>query len=265
MKFRRRFLALGWAAGIAASGGENRAPDLASAWQALSIGSYDAAFAQFDALGGSRAARLGAALAVMQRAPMTTSSLAAARERFTALTAIDDEYGHAAHYFLGRLAGLNAFTPEPVEAALHFEHLAASGADDTWCRLALVKLAILRLSGATGKLSDEPRLASAEPLLARTRDPTTLRDLHVVIADARLHARRYDATTLAHLRAAFDLTPAGDTARADLAVQVGRLAEILGDRAVAEQHYRLFLEENPRERRAYTVSDALAKLEGPTR
>jgi hypothetical protein len=259
MKSRCWLLALGVAAGTA-SGTETAAPSLPAAWQALSVGTYDAALAQFEALGSSRPARLGAALALMQRAPMTNSSLAAARERFISLTSVEDEYGHAAHYFLGRLAGLNAFTPDVAEAAHRFEHLVATGADDTWCRLALVKLAILRLSTSTA--ADDQRFAAAEPLLAHTRDPATLRDLHVVIAEARLHARRYDAATLAHLRAAFDLTQPGDTLRPDLAVQVGRLAEKLGERAIAKQHYQLFLEENPRERRAYTVGDALAKLEG---
>jgi hypothetical protein len=50
--------------------------------------------------------------------------------------------------------------------------------------------------------------------------------------------------------------------RADLLIQVARLASLLGDRATARVNYERFLQDYPKERRCFTVSEALAHLDG---
>ena len=154
-------------------------------------------------------------------------------------------------------------TPDLPAAAREYEQLVATGADDPWCRLALVKLAILRLTilPTTGTLAEQ--LAGVEPLLARTRDAATQHDLHLVIAEARLNHELYDALTLSHLEAALATTREADTMRADMLVQVARVAAMLGDQAKAADHYSRFLRDYPKERRFHTVTSALAQLGKP--
>lgn len=237
-------------------------PTLADAWQSLSVGFYSDAIDQFNATGSSREAQLGLAIAQLNRPPVTPSSLAEAQRQLTLLASGDDAFGHAARYFLGRLQQIHPMTPDPTAAAREYERLVATGADDTWCRLALVKLAILRLSvlPAAGTLAVQ--LAAVEPLLARTADPATQHDLHLVIAEARLNHEIYDAITLGHLQAALATTREADTMRADILIQVARVATLLGDQATAKAHYERFLHDYPKERRFFTVSTALAHLGG---
>jgi tetratricopeptide (TPR) repeat protein len=231
-------------------------------WQALSIGQYVEAIDLFDTAGASREVQLGLAIAQLNRPPVTPSSLAEAQRQLEALAG-DDALGHAARYFLGRLQQIHPMRPDPAAAARDYEALVATGTDDTWCRLALVKLAILRLTVLRTPGALPEQLAAVEALLARTSDPATLHDLHLVMAEARLNHEIYDATTLGHLRAALATTRESDTMRADLLIQVGRLASMLGERDVAREHYARFLHDYPKERRNYTVSMALTHLDGP--
>jgi len=235
-------------------------PSLAEAWQTLSIGFYSDAREQFTTTAPSREAQLGLAIAQLNRPPITPSSLANAQQQLARLAARDDITGHAARYFLGRLLQIHPMTPDPMAAAHEYERLVATGADDLWCRLALVKLTILRLTilPAPGTLSAQ--LAAVEPLLELTSDPATQHDLHLVIAEARLNHEFYDAATLGHLQAALATTRESDTMRADMLIQVARVATLLGQRAVAQDHYERFLRDYPKERRFYTVTSALAHL-----
>jgi hypothetical protein len=249
---------------VAARATENTpAPSLADAWQTLSIGFYPDAIDQFTATGSSREAQLGLAIAQLNRPPVTPSSLADAQRQLEQLAAGNDTTSHAARYFLGRLLQIHPMTPDPAAAAHEYERLLATGADDTWCRIALVKLAILRLTVLAAPGAVPAQLSAVEPLLTRTADPATLHDLHLVLAEVRLSHGIYDAAALGHLRAALATTREADTMRADLLIQVARLASLLGDRATAKEHYERFLRDYPKERRAFTVSSALAHLDGP--
>lgn len=239
------------------------APTLADAWQSLSVGEYVEAIDAFNAAGASREQALGLAIAQINRPPVTPASLAEAQRRFTALATGADETAHAAHYFLGRILQLHPFSPDPVAAAREYEALVATGADDTWCRLALLKLAILRLTILPGPASPAARFAAVEPMLEQTRDPVTRRDLHLVIAEARLNRQVYDSVTLGHLQVALAATGPSDALRPDLLVQTGRLASLLGDRATARASYEAFLKECPKDRRWYTINSAVAHLDGP--
>ena len=236
---------------------------LAEAWQTLSTGQCDDAIRQFAAAGASREARLGLAMAQFNRPPVTASSLDDARQQFEQLTAGNDEVGHAARYFLGRLQQLHPLNPDPAAAARTYERLIATGADDRWCRLGLVKLAVLRLTVLPSPNGFAAQLASAEPLLARTADPVTQRDLHLVISEVRLHHELYDAGTLGHLQAALGEPTLPADLRADLLIQTARLSLKLGDPATARAHYERFLREFPKDRRHFTVQEALAHLGRP--
>jgi hypothetical protein len=256
-------LATGLLAAMAARAAEKTLPPtLADAWQTLSIGFYSDAADQFSATASLREARLGLAIAQLNRPPVTPSSLDEAQRRLAELAGGNDATSHAARYFLGRLLQIHPMAPDPAAAAREYEGLVATGADDPWCRLALVKLAILRLTVLPAVGSVAEQLGAVEPLLTRTSDPATLHDLHLVLAEARLNHEIYDTVTLGHLRAALATTRESDPTRADILVQVGRLASLLGDRPTAKENYERFLRDYPKERRAFTVSMALAHLDG---
>lgn len=257
MKFRRWLLVCLSAVLLPALHG---APaSLTPAWQALSDGFYEEAMRQFATAGDSREAQLGLAMAQCNRAPITASSLDQAREQFERLASGDDEISHAARYFLGRLQQLHPLSPDVTAAARRYEQLVATGADDRWCRLALVKLAVLRLTGSASPES----IAAVEPMLTRTADPVTRRDLHLVISEVRLHRGMIDATTFAHLQAALDEPTLPADLRADLLIQTARVALQLSDQAMARAHYERFIREFPKDRRLFTIQQALAHLGEP--
>lgn len=237
-------------------------PTPAEAWQTLSVGLYADAFDQFAAAGHTREAQLGLAIAQLNRPPVTPASIDEAQHALTELAAGKDTTSHAARYFLGRLQQLHPMAPDPRAAAAEYERLVATGADDPWCRLALIKLAILRLTVLPAPGPLPAQLAAVEPLLARTTDVATQHDLHLVISEARMNHGIYDAITLGHLQAALASTAATDSSRADLLIQVGRVASLQGNYALAREHYEKFLHDYPQERRAFTVGEAMAHLGG---
>ena len=245
-----------------APGVNAQTPGLTSQWQTLSYGFYDDAGEAFARAGDSGEARLGAAIAKVNSSPVTTASLADAQRQLTDLVA-NDEIGRAAHYFLGRLHQLHPIAPDPFAAAREFEALVATGADDVWCRLALVKLAILRLTTLPGPDDPGARVASVEALFDRTTDPATRRDLHLVIAEVCLRQQRYDAATREHLLAALAAPSPGADVRADLLIQVARVSQLMGDAVAAREHYERFVRDYPRDRRRPTVELILAGGETP--
>lgn len=249
-------------AGFAAQGVRGQTPALAPTWETLSYGFYNDAGEAFDRAGDGREARLGAAIAHVNRSPVTATSLADAERQLTALRA-NDEIGRAAHYFLARLYQLHPIEPDPVAAAREFEALVATGADDVWCRLALVKLAILRLTTLPGPDDPAARTATVAPLFARTTDPATQRDLHLVIAEVCLRSQRYDAATRAHLLAALEAPSLGADVRADLLIQIARVSQLMNDAITARDYFARFVREFPRDRRRPTVDLILAGGEAP--
>lgn len=236
--------------------------ELSSHWEALSYGFYNDAGDAFARSGDSREARLGAAIAQANRSPVTAASLAEAARQLEALSTNDD-LGRAAHYFRARLYHLHPIQPDLSAAAQAYDALIATGADDVWCRLALVKLAILRLTTLPGPADLDARLAAVEPLFARTADPGARRDLHLVIAEVCLHHQRYDANTRSHLQAALAAPEVGTDVQADLLIQIARVSQLMGDAATARAHFERFVREFPRDRRRPTVELILAGRETP--
>ncbi|MBX3750827.1 MAG: hypothetical protein KF897_12130 [Opitutaceae bacterium] len=235
---------------------------LTQAWETLSYGFYDDAGEAFARAGDSREARLGAAIAKVNSSPVTAASLADAQRQLSALVA-NDEIGRTAHYFLGRLHQLHPIAPDPIAAAREFEALVATAADDAWCRLALVKLAILRLTTLPGPDDPAARVATVRPLFEQTTDPATRRDLHLVVAEVCLRQQRYDAATREHLLSALAAPSPGADVRADLLIQIARVSQLMGDAATARDYYERFVRDYPRDRRRPTVELILAGGETP--
>ncbi len=249
-------------AGATLLGVHGQTPALRPAWETLSYGFYNDAGEAFARAGDSREARLGAAIAQVNSSPVTVASLADAQRQLTALVA-NDEIGRAAHYFLGRLHQLHPIAPDPIAAAREFAALVETGADDVWCRLALVKLAILRLTALPGPDDPAARVATVLPLFDRTTDPATRRDLHLVVAEVCLRQQHYDAATREHLLSALAAPSPGADVRADLLIQIARVSQLMGDAATARDYYERFVRDYPRDRRRPTVELILAGGETP--
>lgn len=237
------------------------ATDLEPAWQALSYGFHQEAGELFRTT-DTPASRLGASLAALNRATTTQASLDEIRREWEALTTTPGESARAARYLLGRWYQLHPYTPDPAAAADQYRRLLEAASDDLWQRLAVVKLAILHLTALPQPAGLDARLAEAGALLQQTTDPATKRDLHLVIAEVRLHHRRHDAGTRDHLLAALD-SPAPADLRADLLIQVARLSQLLDEPAVARSYYQRFIREHPLDRRCSMVELILAGGETP--
>jgi len=238
------------------------ATDLEPAWQALSYGFYQEAGELFRTTGDTPASRLGASLAALNQATTTQALLDEIRREWEALTTTPGETARAARYLLGRWYQLHPYTPDPAAAADQYRRLLKATSDDLWQRLAVVKLAILHLTALPQPAGLDARLPEADALVQQTTDPVTRRDLHLVIAEVRLHHRRYDAGTRDHLLAALE-TPAPADLRADLLIQVARLSHLLEEPAVARSYYQRFIREHPLDRRCSMVELILAGGETP--
>ncbi len=246
---------LGLLAAGSLAGGE-----VTAGWQALAGYRADEALKIFAA--GARApdpavareARLGQAVALLAKQPVTAGQVDEARRVCTAL---------AARFLLGRIAQHHQERPDPAEAARQFRRLIAAAEASIWAQSALSRLALLQLYALDLARPPAERLAAAEKLLAQAHVPAVAGELHVALAEAIFFYRLPGAQALPHLLAAERLGGTDRVGRADVLVQIAELSRLAGNRAQAAKYYRQFLQENPRDSANYTVRRRLADMEAP--
>ncbi|HND62305.1 MAG TPA: tetratricopeptide repeat protein [Opitutaceae bacterium] len=239
------------------------APDAdRAAWELIGAYKPEQALKEFQASAGGdqRRHQLGEAMALLAQPIPVPDRVARGRALLEAVAAGDDDLALAARFYLGRVAEFQAEPPDPRAAALRFERLIAEHPDSRWAQAALSRLAILWLYTAAGPATPAARVDEAERLAAAARQPQAIADLHLVIADAVFHYRLPDARALPHLLAAERTAVLDPATRADVLVQIGELARLGGDRALAEKFYRTFLQEYPRDARQYPIRQQLAGL-----
>lgn len=240
------------------------AQPLDEAWELTSQTRLREAAAAFraPAAAGDREARLGAAVVALELPPTTPEKTARAREELAALVAAEpnDEPGLRARYLLGRLRQL-ASSDDDERGAPELVALAQEHPAHYLAQLAVLKLVQHRLYATSTTLSPGQRLAAAEQALAKVTRPELLRDFHLVLGDAYLFFGDQRATALPHYRAAEGLGIPEATVRATVLVQIGELARLEGQRAVAISAYREFLQDYRRDLRAFEVRKRLAALE----
>ncbi|MBS0664137.1 MAG: tetratricopeptide repeat protein [Verrucomicrobia bacterium] len=240
------------------------APDGArEAWELLAGYKPEQALHAFRALTGGdpRRNQLGEAMALLAQPIPVPDRVARGRALLEQVAAgPDDDLALAARFYLGRVAEFQADPVDPRAAAQLFERLIAGHPASRWAQAAIARLAILQLYTAAGPAAPAARVDEAEKLVAAAREPQAIADLHLVIADAVFHYRLPDARALPHLLAAERTAVLDPTTRADVLVQIGELARLGGDRALAEKFYRTFLQEYPRDARQYPVKQQLAGL-----
>ena len=167
------------------------------------------------------------------------------------------EPGIAARYLLGRLRQIEEGIGKPPE----FTALISEYPQHPLAQLAAVKV-ILRRLYADGPETPEARLQAAEQLGRVVTLPALLCDFHQAMGDAYIFYGDRREPALRHLRAAEALGIPSAAARANVLVQIGELARLTGEAAVAEWSYRKFLADFPRDLRQQIVRDRLAEMGG---
>lgn len=243
---------------------------IAAGWQAL--GSYRPAEALkiFDASAGSptpavaREARFGRAVALLDIQPVSSGALDEARRICTELAdSGTDDAAQGGRFFLGRIAQQHLQVPDPEEAARQYRRLIADHPGSPWAESAVTRLALLQIYALNQQRAPAARLAETEKFLAHARTPSAQSDVHYAIANAIFFYRLPAAGALPHLVAAEQLGRFDWPTRIEVLVQIAELSRLGGDRAQAAKYYRTFLQENPRDLRAYSVRQRLAEMEKP--
>ena len=224
---------------------------------ALALGLIGPALRAADAV--SARARLDAAVAVLQSPAVGEEDSRRIRADLTALAAESPatEPGIAARYLLGRLRQIEEGIGEPPE----FTALLSEHPQHPLAQLAAVKV-ILRRLYAEGPETPGARLQAAEQLGRGVTLPALRCDFHQAMGDAYIFHGDRREPALRHLRAAEALGIPSAAARANVLVQIGELARLTGDGAVAEWSYRKFLADFPRDLRQQIVRDRLAEIGG---
>jgi hypothetical protein len=207
----------------------------------------------------SARARLDAAVAVLQSPAVSEQDSRRVRAELEALVAESPaaEPGIAARYLLGRLRQIEEGIGEPPE----FTALLGEHPQHPLAQLAAVKVIQRRLY-ADGPETPEARLQAAEQLGRGVVLPALLGDFHQAMGDAYIFYGDRHEPALRHLRAAEALGIPSAAARANVLVQIGELARLTGNGAVAEWSYRKFLADFPRDLRQQIVRDRLVEIGG---
>lgn len=206
-------------------------------------------------------ARLERAIAVLDAPAASADDVRRVRAELSALADDAGQPGEAsvALYLLGRLEQLTDGTIDPVA----FQRLRTEHGDHPLAQLAALKVLLHRLY-ADGAETSDARLAHGEALAPTFTLPALRCDYHLAMGEAYIFHGDRVAPALRHLRAAAALGIPSAAARANVLVQIGELARLTGDRAVAAASYRAFLGEFPRDLRQQIVRDHLAEVEGAT-
>jgi tetratricopeptide (TPR) repeat protein len=242
-------------------GGEKT--DLRHAWELTAQMRLREANAAFRPLTeGNRPAQLGAAVVKIELPPFSEEKLAEARQSLTSLAKANpnDETGIRARYLLGRIRQLHdaAGAGESPE----FIALVRDHSGHYLAQLARLKLILHRLYATEANPTVAERLADAEQSGALTTAPALQRDFHQMMGDAYLYFGDQRSQALRHFQQAEALGILDASARATVLVQIGELARLEGQPAVAAAAYKKFLEEFRRDIRGYEVRRRLATLEG---
>ncbi len=251
---------------VPAPGAEPVPGSLAAAWQTLANFRPDQALPRFKQLAAETSAdprevRFGTALSLLAQQTAQADRVEQARALLTALAADGtDNIALGARFFLARLAELQAEPPAPAQAAAGFRQLIADHPESFWAQVAVPRLAILLLYTSAGPAEPGARLAAAERLLPFAHGPSSVTELHLVIADAVFYHRLPERLALPHLLAAERAGAMDVPTRADVLVQIGELSRVSGNATQAAAFYTKFLGEYPRDSRQYPVRQKLAGL-----
>ena len=204
--------------------------------------------------------QLGRAAVYLGKYPQTPQNVDQATELLEALVSQPErsDYQAAAYYLLARIEHIFQEDREE-QAAVYYRQLRSAYPENRLADNAAVKLAMLQLHALPSDVDD----ATVKATIARLERPflkSTLSDFHQVLA-AYLLERGELATALNHLSAEQNLRMVAGKNRADLLVQVGRVATLVEQPEKALSAYLSFVKEFPSDTRNYMVIEEMRKLE----
>jgi tetratricopeptide (TPR) repeat protein len=249
------------------AGAMSAAGPTTEAWKAITDYRADQALREFGEATGNTAearnARLGRAVALLAKQPVTAGQVDDARRICTELAnSGSDEPALAGRFLLARIAQHHQEVPDPTEAARQFRQLIAEHENSIWAQSALSRLALLQLYVLDPSQPPANAVAESEKLLDLAHVPEVKGELHIALAEAIFFFHLPDQQALPHLLAAEPLGGYDRVGRADLLLQIAELSRLAGKKEQAGKYYRLFLKENPRDSANYNARRHLADMEG---
>lgn len=239
----------------AAEESENR-----RAWELLAGYSAAEALPLFDRASPSAERQLGMATGLLGKYPQTPQNVDAAERLLQGLLSEGEksEYRAAAFYLLGRIAHI--FREERmVEAAHYYRQLREEYPDDQLADSAAVKLAMIVIAEISPDASKEVVRQELEALAVPIHR-SARSDFHYLLAEYYMESGDLSAA-LERLIRVRELGINRGINKADLLVQIGRLAGETGREDVARSSYEDFLDEFPTDMRNYMVRHQLEMME----
>lgn len=238
------------------------------AWELVGR-SVDEAHRAFAGLAGTqqgaaaRDAALGLAVTGFETQPFAEKNVTASQQQLRGLIAADanDETGIRARYELGRSRQLYHGASGPATENPEFAVLVREHPEHYLAQLAVVKLMLHRLYAVDADEPAKARLAAAESVRGQLNEAGLRGEYHLLLGDAYLFFGDQRAAALRHYREAERIGIHDSSARAQVLVQIGELARLEGDRALAIEAYRKFLADFSRDVRVLTIRRRLEEAE----
>ena len=241
-------------------------PEIEAAWELAANYRFNKARDAFSNLARAnptdRGLRLGEASALLNAQPRTKANLAEATVALEALVneEPEDDVGITAAYLLARILHVHQQPADYAGARRRYLALAERRSPHRLAQLAVVNLAMLELYAPGSSDPAVKRIEAAESLAPYLMIPAARAHFHIVLGRACLAFDQPESKALSHLTAALDQGIASDRIRADTAISAGLLAIECGRAEDASRFLRLFLEENPRDVRAWTARQELKRI-----
>ena len=230
------------------------------AWKLVAGYSASEALPLFETATPSAERQLGIATVLLGKYPQTPQNVDAAELILQELLSEDEqsESRAAAYYLLGRIAHIFR-EGRMVEAAYYYRQLREKFPENQLADIAAVKLAMITLSESSPDGS-EKNLREEVELLEVPNHRSARSDFHTLLAEYYME-RGYLSAALERLIMVRELGVNRGINKADLLVQIGRLAEELGRKAIARPAYEDFLGEFPTDTRNYMVQQQLVMMD----
>jgi len=204
--------------------------------------------------------QLAVATALLGKYPQTPQNVDAAERILLVLLNENEksEYRVAAFYLLGRIAHIFR-EGRSAEAGHYYRQLRENYPDDQLADSAAVKLALIAVEGiphdASAKKIREELDALAVPIHRSARS-----DFHYLLAEYFMERGDLSAA-LERLLKVRELGINRGVNRADILIQIGRIAAEVGQEDVARLAYHDFIGEFPTDTRKYVVQDQLRLMD----
>ncbi len=237
-------------------------PDLRHGWEMLARYSASSAALDFESetIPDSPEKQLGQAAVFLGKYPLTPQNVERAAVLLEDLVGqpTRSDFQAAGYYLLARIEHIFREGREE-QAAEYYLRLRAAYPENRLADNAAVKLALLELHALPTDVDDATVEATIEGLERPVRK-SALSDFHQVLAAFLLERDELEAA-LIHLQTAQDLDVVTGKNRADLLVQVGRVAALVEQPAIALASYRIFVGEFPSDTRNFMINEEIRKLE----